>query len=374
MYFKGLRTSYESKQSGMQTRIENKQRLALSIHAKSILISDMEIFEPDSCDENKPATVSTAMLNRIIHQYKDEAKSSIAMALKNYKSELTEILRSIPLETRNQVILTLLERRKQELREQAQVLCQEKGCELYFRISTDNIEFLASDAGQEEGPMFDDNVGLYCKAIIEEYCRLPFIEREKIYYKDIVDTIWAAIGKEELLKVVLRSKRVIAGKSTSNIMYMKPLSILHDTEHLYNYLVGMIASDREGPWRIGSVRLSSIQECIKQKHPASISSNQCDEITSAIREKGVQYISDNQGAQHIVAEFTAYGEQMYKSMLHLRPKYVKKQGSLVYEFHCSSRQAENYFFKFGHNVKILEPKELADKFLRRYESAAKQYK
>ena len=40
----------------------------------------------------------------------------------------------------------------------------------------------------------------------------------------------------------------------------------------------------------------------------------------------------------------------------------------------TQRQAENYFFKFGHQVKILEPQELADKFSRRYESAARQYR
>ena len=94
------------------------------------------------------------------------------------------------------------------------------------------------------------------------------------------------------------------------------------------------------------------------------------EIRNAIREVGIQYLADTYNK--IVVEFTPHGENMYRSMLHLRPQYTKKSGN-IYEFCCSERQADNYFFKFGHNARILEPERLADAFRRKYENAAKKY-
>ena len=46
---------------------------------------------------------------------------------------------------------------------------------------------------------------------------------------------------------------------------------------------------------------------------------------------------------------------------------------MIYEFDCTLRQAENYFFKFGHDAMVLEPENLADKFLRKYRNAVKRY-
>ena len=50
-----------------------------------------------------------------------------------------------------------------------------------------------------------------------------------------------------------------------------------------------------------------------------------------------------------------------------------EENDLIYEFECSDYQAESYFFKFGENVKILEPQTLADKFKQKYETAAACY-
>lgn len=75
-----------------------------------------------------------------------------------------------------------------------------------------------------------------------------------------------------------------------------------------------------------------------------------------------------------MVKFTEKGQKMYHRMLHLRPMFSAIREDRIYEFMITRRQAENYFFKFGHQVKILEPQELADKFSRRYESAARQYR
>ena len=73
-----------------------------------------------------------------------------------------------------------------------------------------------------------------------------------------------------------------------------------------------------------------------------------------------------------LVRLTPSGERKYQQILHLRPQYARKEGA-VYTFTCTQRQVENYFFKFGHDARILAPQELADKFKRMYESAAEQY-
>ena len=87
----------------------------------------------------------------------------------------------------------------------------------------------------------------------------------------------------------------------------------------------------------------------------------------------VQYLSDKREIQKIVVQFDLEGMKMYQKMLHLRPMYINKRNDLIYEFECPLSQAEFYFFKFGHHVKILEPLNLADRFAQEYRFAAAQY-
>ena len=44
---------------------------------------------------------------------------------------------------------------------------------------------------------FSDKVGLYWKAVIEEFCELPYSEREKIYQKEYWSSILSAIARKK---------------------------------------------------------------------------------------------------------------------------------------------------------------------------------
>ncbi|MCR5211410.1 MAG: hypothetical protein K6C41_02560 [Lachnospiraceae bacterium] len=46
----------------------------------------------------------------------------------------------------------------------------------------------------------------------------------------------------------------------------------------------------------------------------------------------------------------------------------------IYRFHAAENQLEFYFFKFGKDARILEPKRLAEKFEMMYSEDAKAYK
>lgn len=373
MRFSKLVKSNEKFCNGEQERLETKLRLNISKWAQNTLWRDLELFQPDLYDPETTKALPSPFLNQILSHFYGQAESSIALRLENQRNAYSLTLRNvIPAESQKKVIQALLIEARDKLIEKKEIRSQGKGYELYFRIGKDFLEYLLSD-GQQEAEYYDDNVGSYIKTLLEEYCQLSHIERSKIYNKGHIQNIEDAVRNENLLKVVLVSKSK-SPRSANNIMYVKPVGIREDTEHLYSYLVGLMSSTREAPWNIGSIRLSSILSCKEQKHKSCISKEEYKQMETAIKTKGVQYISDTQDTQRVVVEFTEYGEKMFRSILHLRPHCTGKMENRQYEFNCTLRQADNYFFRFGHNAKILEPCSLAEQFERKYRNAAQKYR
>lgn len=374
MQFSGLKRSYKDWYDGYIERIENKQRISLSTHAYQTLSDDFSIFHPQKAAVLKEGELPSPFINRIFSCFKSSAQSSIAQAIQNqkilYKAALQDMQDD---EARQAAIKLLLSSFRQQLTEKQMQRCSKKDYTFSIRINSENQEYLLSDEGQAEGPAYQDKIGAYIKAVLEEYCELTYAERERIYFKTQLDEICLAINEKKLLKITLHSKNLRNKKAVNKTMYVKPLRLQQDTEQLYNYLVGMTAFHREGRWEIGSVRLSSIQDCKRQEHPISISDKTRRRIEEAIEVKGVAFISDKKGPLTIKVAFTEEGEKLFRSMLHLRPRPIGTPNENIYTFSCTSRQAKIYFSRFGHDAKIIEPLSLADKLKQLFTAAAKQY-
>lgn len=67
------------------------------------------------------------------------------------------------------------------------------------------------------------------------------------------------------------------------------------------------------------------------------------------------------------------GEKLLKSIKVNRPKLISSENS-IYEFEASEEQVKRYFSYFFDDAIILEPKELKDWFIERYENALKKLK
>lgn len=348
--------------------VENKLRLNLSKHAFYVLNYDIEAFRAGEVNDNR---ISSSMINRIFSCYKDAAASSVSLAIRTRYEEIIAALKDIP--ESDQATEKLVAIYRQELLEYLQKRLEDCGRPFSIRVDAANLEYLRSEEGYAESIYYDDRVGRYLKAVIEEYCEQPYAVRERIYYRDNLNAAIRAIKEEKVLKLRLHSKSNVKARAQNNILYMKPVCIEEDSEHLYTYIAGMIGHSQGGPWEPGAVRLTSIKTAECQEKSGFLSSDDQKYIRSEIKNRGIQYLSANSGITNITVMFTEEGEKLYKRIMHLRPQYTAKTG-LKYEFQCTLAQAENYFFKFGHNVKILEPQTLADKFVRRYESALKQYK
>ena len=359
-----------------QFEVKTRQRINLSDHACSILLQDMDAFYHQLNIEPGSGVIDSAVINHIIGNFQGDADASVFLSCKKKREQLDVLLSGLEKSLRQQAIAPLIEEHRKTIEEQIHRDLSRKGTSFAIRINKENLLNL----GRETFPdwnenlkkpaagLYRDRVGSYLKALIEEYARKSYIEREAIFCKQNLQTIQEAIQDGRMLQTTTRNK---------HLLYVKPHSIQGDSEQQYHYLSGYLFDNKEGTWNPGSVRLSLITDCTTLPQPGSLSAEEAADLQAAIQKKGIQFLSnapDSERPQKIVVRFTREGRKMYHQMLHLRPMYDGVPNGLEYTFMTTLRQAEYYFFKFGHNVKILEPEVLADKFRRRYESAAKHYK
>lgn len=202
--------------------------------------------------------------------------------------------------------------------------------------------------------------GKFIKAVIEEYAEKTFVERERIFYRDIIEKITSNMNKQI---------RVTSGNSNLIVI---PYEILPDRQSTYNYLVGLVDSETNpNKFEIASLRISRL----RQIHPIADSISKLEDfniekIKTAISQKGVQFLRGE--LCRVVVELTDVGKALFNSMLFQRPVPICIKGD-IYEFWCTEAQAEFYFFKFGATVEIIEPQILRRKFSERYSRAAEIY-
>ena len=258
--------------------VENKLRLNLSDYAFSVLNHDMEAFRLGETDSKR---IPSAIINQIFSCCKDTATSSIALSANAKKEELAVILNG--LESSDKAVDRMVEVYVKELIATASDRLKMRGNPFSIRVDNRNLEYIRSDEGQAEGFYYNDRVGLYFKAIIEEYCQFPYVTREKIFFRDILNEITRAMDEVKIVKLKLQSQRTSSDREQSNIIYMRPLCVEDDSEHMYNYLAGMAAPTQGGPWKPQSIRLTSIQRAEYQKNRAfCLRMNESISVTESI--------------------------------------------------------------------------------------------
>ncbi len=331
---------------------DNKIHINLSSYAMSIIDDDMFTFGVNN---------KSTFINIVFENYKEDATSSISIKTEEYKTKLNLLLCNFSNNTKESIIDTLSKEYKMKLQKS---ITSEKGVGIKIRLNNNNTKYLIDDFF-EEGTNYSQSIGKYLKAIIEEYCRKPYITREKIFFKD----------KYELIKSAIEDKKRILlwHKSYDTKHIILPFSITQDNNNLYNYIVGFEITDQDiKSKKIFVMRLSNIQEIRITPVRASISKNDVLKIQNALQDKGVQFLSQDMNTYKI--RFSDSGLNKYNSIHHLRPNYTHVDSDGIYTFICTSSQFEFYFFKFGADAEVIEPAEMREKFVTMYQAAANLYK
>ena len=355
---------------------DKKQHLNLSEPAWLIVDQDIKNFYLNEKEETK-----SGFFNRILKNFYETSKASINIRCENKREELKKVFNaktfaSFDGEMKETFIEKYLEVYKKELKDKA--LSYPKGHGEKFRINVENVQLLKDEINEEE--YYDDTIGLYLKALYEEYCEKQNFEREQIFFKDIMDEISMAINESKKLKLAIKEQQNPKTKSFYTRRYLvSPYKIVQDDTKSYNYLIGLAEEIKEDGTtkekKVSSFRISRIDKIKKMSSMGGfISKENKDKIEDELIHKKEHFMVGD--IIDVKVRFTRKGIESFKRQLYLRPQFYEKSKTedCVYTFKCTEVQAINYFFKFARDVEVLEPQVLREKFIKRYSEALDNYK
>jgi hypothetical protein len=198
----------------------NKQHLNLSTLAYEVILSDMFTFGEEKL---------SGFINRVFEYYSPLAAASISQTLNHIHGELSKHLSEVlgDEKTKARVLDKLLMLKKDSLIKNAE--SYEGGKTFKFWLNKRNLEFLSEPSSECNEDKYYPKRGKYIKSVVEEYARLPYIEREKIYFSPFIVEIQNAINEVKQLRI----------KTENDMIYsVYPYEILSDPLSITNYLVG----------------------------------------------------------------------------------------------------------------------------------------
>lgn len=337
---------------------EQKIRIALSDRAKLTMNEDMDVF-----GTLKAAT----FINTVFANYKSEATSSISLYLQQREIELDRLFTGAKLDTKNKkaAIDQILSAETKNIMNRIFEYHARKGESKLYHINDDNVKYLLEDCDEQQ---YFRRPGLYIRSIIEEYCALPFIKRERIYRKDIYETIERACTERRILKI----KANYYGKD--QLFYVYPYKIVPDPFHTQSYLVcySRKAEGQEKDKIVASFSMARISSPTMLAKTFHLNKHEISNIETQIANYSPAYLIGR--PEQIKVKLTKKGKQSYQSRLYSRPEKIESLSSDdIYVFDCTQQQIFNYFFPFGADAEIISPEYLRNRFRNTYEKAIKQY-
>lgn len=332
---------------------DNKQRINLSDFACVVINEDMIAFNN---------TKKTNFINRIIKNYIYEADASIHFALEKEKAILESALKKLDKEAQNSAIEALLKYKEKELIMKAN--SYERGSSCAYRLWEDTVQYLTNTSEEcREADYYKNKIGAYLKAVIEEYCEKPYIERERIYFAEKVEIIETAIKEKRRLTVIA---------SDGNRYTVYPYGIVSDQKSMYNYLIGYSrAYESDEEMRPMSMRISANNEFKLTKQNYHLNYAEKKELESLVKTRGVQFLLGQEEEIHVI--LTEAGIIQYNRQLHLRPPVAEIREGNEYIFHCTPLQAEIYFMRLGKEAYVSKPLYLNERIKNRFREAYDLY-
>lgn len=242
-----------------------------------------------------------------------------------------------------------------------------KNVTLKIRLNKHNYADYYPTNGHWFGNRFKISQGEYIKAILEDYSRNTFFDREALFYKPIIDRISSQTDQGITPLVMNNGERY----------YVRPYRISEAHEAPYHYLIGLSSEDPQNTFKPASFRISRINTL---KNPVTsysrkeLTQKERKNLESHVKEAGVAYLLGE--ILEIDIRLTRVGLEMYNSIFHQRPMYktIQKYGEdYLLTFNSTELQIKNYFFTFANEAEIVSPNALKEWFKNRYKNALNSY-
>lgn len=357
---------------GFKLNEDHRVRIPLSKKASIIMENDRVLFKASY----------TTFINTVFANYKDTAKASIEVHLQKTERRMDRLLSDSGLdkEVKEKIILKAREERKTTLLKAKDKLLDKSNYVKddspakykVYRLNNDNVEALTSEECLES-QYYNDSPALYMRAVIEEYCRLPFLKREAIFRRDVYDIVKNAIKN----KYVLQVQATLKNEEKPTIFYVYPYKIMPDAMNAQSFLT--CYSQKKGvedyeQKRPAAFYMSTLQLC--NKHTLRTKSGRLTKEDKLALQKKCDAIGPNYllGEEELIrVRLTEEGKDIYKSRLLGRPDLVNIEGDDIYVFSCSAYQVRHYFLDFGKEAEILSPESLRKDFQETYADAIRIY-
>ena len=343
-----------------------KIQLSISPLAMSVINSDGELFfGPDSVISSTKANKKpiTYMVNTIIDNFIYESKVNPD----EYMSQKQKMYNDILIEgfggkKRNsefrEKIYKIVEMgimsKEKEIFAAENILPVYAGKKVYINAeSIDKVKFIGKET-----------IGIYKKpskfisALVEDYTRHTFSEREKIIRKDRFEIISNAISKRVMLKLEMGG----------NVYMVKPIEIIPDGNR-GNYLLCLSTPVNSDEYTVHAPRISNISKVTKIDSKWTISKEEKASADKFIEEKGIANVSS--ALQDYCVKMTEMGKAIYRRIVTKDVSLVKIEGD-IYHFK-SSEYAMSYFMRsFGKEAVILN-EDMRKKYMEFYREALEAY-
>lgn len=337
---------------------EQKIRITLSNRAKLTMAEDMDVF-----GTSKAAT----FINLVFNNFKLEAKSSISLYLQQREVELDRLFTETKLDniSKRIAIEQLLTIEKKEIKKTIAEYNSLKGESKLYHINDNNVKYLLEDCDEDQ---YYSRPSLYLRSVIEEYCSLPFIKRERIYKKEIYEIVELACKEKRILKI----KANYYGKD--QLFYVYPYRIVADSLHTQSYLVcySRKAEEEEKDKIVASFSMARMNTPTLLTKTFHLNKQEISNLETQLSHYSPAYLVGK--PEQIKVKLTPKGKLSYQSRLYSRPEKIESLSTDdVYVFDCTQQQIFNYFFPFGADAEIISPDYLRNRFRNTYEKALTQY-
>ncbi len=343
----------------------NQLQFSLSYYANEIISQDIFTFGLNSNN------ASAEYLNTVFAVYHHEAEASFEIAERLFYNRLFYHFKNtgveISAETEKHMVILAAIRKHSMIQDRTKY---DKKYRKRIYVRTEIRNYLLGYTSDENGNFCEEGYNYnsasdYFKAVIEEFCRRPYFEREKYYFAHHFRSIENAMNNNHAVEIKTKN-------GTS--FRVRAFKIDTDPQSLYHYMVGYsVPADKPDliPWK-QSFRISRIEK-IKEIRSVSGFIKTADQkaLTDTIHENGIQFVGSD--INEIIVRLTENGIKMYNHQIHLRPTVSKIINKYDFVFRTTETQIEYYFLKFGPDAEIIQPISLRNKFRETYLSAYNKY-
>lgn len=333
-----------------------KQHINLSTYAWDIIKSDMYMFST-----NTSAPSLSGFLNKIFLGSVDTSPANLTNNVADKRNSYLQSLQAFNSSLTETFIESLINDYIVELKNK--FLGFPKGIGKKFRLNNEAYNIISGIPENSLENMIYGKPGLYLKAIFETYARLPFIEREQLFFSPQLEIIKQAIQFGYSIEIQLLNKQEF---------HVIPYKIITDVSSNFTYIAGRSSLKNTSEYHFSSFRLSRIQKVkFNYTEKTLLSDDDKKELDTLISTKGIPFLLNNLITAKV--KLSDKGVKKYYTQLHLRPQYTDKSKDNIFTFTATKEQLLFYFFKYGTDAEILEPEDLRNEFIKSYKNALDVY-